>query len=456
MAKAMRNLITALIFALLLMNTANAQTPEYLEEAAPDEMVVVGEEPDFDDEEEEPVRDEFDVEIIDGRMTLNLPAISFYQFLKIISMHSDMRLMTTEEIGEKKLSIYLPDVSPQEALDAVCAVYDLFLIETPGTNVYMVRDVDVEFIRLEHIEVADLERLAPTLVEQGNVNIDEKNNIIAIKGSRPDINRVRSLVEKMDRPPRQVLIQATLAEISDDAERRLGIRWEPSAFFRGASKQTLFPLRRQWADVLDGVETTDAYSFGVVSFADFFVQLQAMERRGEAKILANPRIAAIDGREAEINILSNIVIATRVIREGAGLDLVTEEPIFADVGVSLKTTPRIHSDNSVTLIVEPSVSTAARSRFFDEAVDTFDRSARTTVLVEDGDTIAIGGLIRDDVAETERGVPYISRIPLLGRLFTHKERLGEQTDLVVFITPTVLGRESAQEDARLYRERFGR
>ena len=384
---------------------------------------------------------------------LNLPSVPLQVFLKVITERSDLKLVTTGELAKREISVYLADVTPREALEAVLAAQGLYLEAQEGSSVLLIKENDSAFFPLEHVAAKDLHGVVPTLMgEKGKVGLDPTNNVIAVEGSRRAIDRVREMVREVDKTPGQVLIEAVLVEINEDADSQIGIQWQPSAFFSGAVRQTRLPFTGGYVSEEDD---EDAFVFGLVSFQDFFVQLQLMERDGTARIIATPRIAAVEGKEAIIKITSNIVVATELTRETEGLDLVTEEPVYSEVGVTLKTTAQVHPDGQITLKVEPSVSTAARARFFEEAVDTFDRSASTTVMVEDGQTIAIGGLLRNDEITQTHKVPLLGDIPLLKYLFTHEETVAAKTDLVVFLTPRILNAERIREQATEQKERIG-
>lgn len=401
------------------------------------------------------------------RLSLNLPSITLGTFLSIVSKQTGMKLVTSAELAKTPLSVYLPDVTPREALNAICDAYDLYYEQIEGTDLYVVRRSDTAFFRLEHIDAKDIQEViaillggqvgattATTTATGGvaaGVTIDEKNNVIAVRGSRTRIEKVRRMLEEIDRTPPQVLIEAVLVELTDQAEKELGIRWDVIGTFRGAARKTRLPFRK--AFVSEDEEEEDAWIFGFVNFQDFLAELRMMERNGLAKILASPRVTAVDKKEALIKIVANMVIAKKLTYESEEVELVTEEPIYAEVGVVLKTLPRIHPDGRVTLLVEPSVSTASRSTFVEEAVDTFDRSATTTVVCTDGEMIAIGGLLRTDETVTLRTLPYISGIPLLGKLFTRKDRNYRRTDLVVFLTPTLLNTERIAENVEKERAR---
>jgi general secretion pathway protein D len=178
-----------------------------------------------------------------------------------------------------------------------------------------------------------------------------------------------------------------------------------------------------------------------------------MERDGVAKVLASPQILTIDNQEALIAITSHIAMArkTTVSPEGT----ITIEPIYGDVGVTLRVTPHVNNDDFVTMTIEPEVSSASRSAYFpDEAVDTRKRTAKTTVMAQDGETIVIGGLTRKDINETHFKVPILGDIPLLGRLFRKSVESEVDSEVMVFLTPRILGPEAlkritSQKTARL-------
>jgi Flp pilus assembly secretin CpaC len=390
-----------------------------------------------------------------GRMQFDLE-MPLGAFLRLITETSGMRFVTTAELAKRDISLYLPEATPKEALDVVCAAYDLSYEASKESNVIVVKDSqDSAVIYLEHVNADDISGLLPTiLIGKSSATIDKKNNVVVIKGSRMEIAKFREAVAAVDKTPAQVLIEATLAELTNDAERRLGIRWDLGGTFRGAARETKAPFDFDYVSLED---SATAWTYGILSFQDTLAMLEASERDGGARILATPRIAALHNTEANIKIVTHQVIAVNLTRETGTVNLVTETPIFADVGVELRTVPRIHRDNSVTLVVEPSVSTAAPSLFVANAVDTFNRSALTTVLLKDGQTFAIGGLLRDDTNTNERRIPYFSnalrKIPFFGRLFRHNTDSETKVDLVMFLTPKIMTPERIDQDAEENAER---
>ncbi len=458
------------------------------------------------------------------RFTVNFPppGVPLGTVLKTLTELSDVRLMTSADLAKKPITLYLPDVNPKEALEAICESYDLYYDEQPGRGLVIIRQLAAEvfllekvnaeqvrdavrtligddagqevevdkdnnvlvvrgtrrniddvhkflakvdqrsrqsstFFRLEHVEAKDVKGLVEAIVgDEGTVQVDDTNNVIAIEAVGGDLDSVRELIQEVDKPPRQVLIEATIAELTDNATTQLGIQWGDTdnslVVATGAARQTKFPFDDDFVKgTVDNVE--QGYTYGQLSFADFQVKLQALERNGDASILASPRIRVLNRREAEINITTKTAVARRTTEtEVGGSAGRVEETQFEDVGVSLTVTPHIHANQTITLDVQPSVSDTVESTTFNDAINTFERTATTTVIMGDGETIAIGGLLQATEDETVTKVPILGDIPLLGKLFTHTQRQTERTDLVVFLTlrlvdPRTPGRDTVTTDA---------
>ena len=139
----------------------------------------------------------------------------------------------------------------------------------------------------------------------------------------------------------------------------------------------------------------------------------------------------------------------------AGVGISVSEPIFGDVGVILTVVPKISGDGFILLDVKPTVSSAERSVYFpDEAVDTKERTAETVVLVKDGQTVVIGGLLREKETEGIAKIPLLGDIPILGYLFKRKVVDTRKTEVAVFLTPHIVSPEELEKRTEQEREKF--
>ena len=126
-----------------------------------------------------------------------------------------------------------------------------------------------------------------------------------------------------------------------------------------------------------------------------------------------------------------------------------ENQIRTEVGIELEVMPRINNDTFITLEIAPKVNEARKSAFTDGGVDIIKREARTTIVVQNGNTIAIGGLIKNNTTNTNAGVPFLNKIPLLNLLFAHRTTVIKKTELVIFITPTIITKTNFVSDKEI-------
>ncbi|MFH1689125.1 MAG: secretin N-terminal domain-containing protein [Candidatus Eisenbacteria bacterium] len=410
-----------------------------------------------------------------GRLSLNLTSVTLGSVLKVMTQKTGINFLIGSDLTGKTINVYLEDVLVEDALAAIMKANGLWYTRQKGTNIYVIMESPdgppvATTTEVFHTDYADAVMLQPTieavLTEVGKVVVDQRTNAIVVSDIPENMSTIESIVRELDNPTGQVLIEAQIIEVADDANLDLGVEWgyadyDPAS---GASYGGGFNYVNQWEHETVKNEETGLYetvstlvenkameglldlSFGKWgSFLDGFQnisgRIRAMERDGVAKVLATPQILTIDNQEALIAITSHIAMArkTTVSPEGT----ITIEPIYGDVGVTLKVTPHVNNDDFVTMTIEPEVSSASRSAYFpDEAVDTRKRTAKTTVMAQDGETIVIGGLLRKDINETHFKVPILGDIPLLGRLFRKSVESEVDSEVLVFLTPRILGPEA--------------
>ena len=422
------------------------------------------------------------------RLSLNLTSVTLGSVLKVMTQKTGINSLIGSDLVGKTINVYLEDVLVEDALAAIMKANGLWYTRQKGTNIYVIMESPdgppVSTVTdVFHTDYADALMLKPTieavLTEVGNVVVDSRSNAIVVSDIPENMSTIESILRDLDHPTGQVLIEAQIVEVGDDANLDLGVEWGYSDYDTdGASYGGGFNYVHQWKhewvenplydppaegdsetpytvpkmiDKMSLVENSAMeglldLSFGkwnsfLEGFQDISGRIRAMERDGVAKVLATPQILTIDNQEALIAITSHIAMArkTTVAPEGT----VTIEPIYGDVGVTLKVTPHVNNDDYVTMTIEPEVSSASRSSYFpDEAVDTRKRTAKTTVMAESGETIVIGGLVRKDINETHFKVPLLGDIPLLGRLFRKSVESETDSEVMVFLTPRILGPEA--------------
>ncbi|MCK4905817.1 hypothetical protein KAS42_06240 [bacterium] len=402
-------------------------------------------------------------------ITLDFKDVKLEDALRLITEKTGMKFVMKADLSEKLVSIYLPNVEGKDALDAILSMHGLDYTRRKDTDIYIVEEMpetlplEIEAIKLRYAKAKDMgEIIKNNLSQHGQVSVDTRTNTVIIKDLPRNMAEVKDLISKLDHSLPQVLIRADIVELSTEATKELGVEWGVGITASGAVQQTTFPFHTDKATTFKKLEQVynesggwagsegaiPTFSFGQLSFAQLSASIKALETKGLAKILAQPRIAVQNDHAASINITNHIALAMKVTYDDAG-NIVSREPLYGDIGVELKATPHITDEGNVILEVEPSVISADPSPYFAEAVDTTTRSAKTIITVKDGGTIVIGGLLRSENTTTITKVPFLGNIPLLGLLFRSTEETEERTDLVVFISPIILTEEKT---ARILQE----
>ncbi len=302
--------------------------------------------------------------------------------------------------------------------------------------------------------------------EGGKITItpDKATNSLVIMASPTDYQNLLQVVQKLDRRRRQVFVEAMIAEISLDRARELGVQW---GFFGGASTGSVSS-----AGIFDPFGTLSPFFAAIgqlttaglippdmtlATAANFPVILKAMQTSGMLNVLSSPTILTSDNKEAEIFVGENVPFAgTSTMSTVGGTSQQSIER--KDTGITLKITPQITEGDYIKLDVLQEISAIKDTVVVGQgSIDrtTTKRSAKTSVIVKDNETVAIGGLIAETERETVSKVPLLGDIPLLGYFFKTKSISRQKTNLILLLTPRVIkdGRDLV-ETTNTQRNRF--
>ncbi|MFC1749103.1 type II secretion system secretin GspD [Pseudomonadota bacterium] len=287
------------------------------------------------------------------------------------------------------------------------------------------------------------------------IQAHETTNSLVITAPQDLMRSMQGVIKKLDVRRAQVLVEATIADVSLDESGALGVSWfvDGSPGNKGPIAGTLFnsPIDAAPAAValangdLPAISTPTSF-LGVGRFnssnIDATVLLTALEGAGKANVLSRPVIMTLDNEEAEIVVGQNVPFLTgSYTSTGSGSSTPTN-PFTTikreNVGVTLKVKPQINEGNAVRLDIEQKVDSVAPSSSGAADLITNTRSIKTSVLIDDGGTIVLGGLIKDDMSETESKVPGLGDIPFIGALFRFKSSTKNKTNLMIFLKPSIV------------------
>ncbi len=340
--------------------------------------------------------------------------------------------------------------------------------------------VEGDTTRVRYLNYANAENLAATLfiqfADEGNtenkvkVSADEDTNALIIDAPPDTLRRMLSVVDQLDIRRAQVLVEVLIAEINAERANQLGVNWaayDPKRVLgstdfpaSGSSLRELVAGSLSDTDqgrALAGQALGPGAGFAVGRVRDegfsFAALISAVENTAGANILGTPMLVTLDNQKAEFSVGQTVPFITGSYAS-SGINPSSADGQIrpfttvdrADVGLRLTITPQINQGDAVRLEIEQTLSELAPSVAGAVDLVTNTRALKTAVIVEDGGTLVLGGLIQEKVRENRQAVPLLGRLPLIGALFRASSESRVKTNLMLFIRPTIL-RDSAQADA---------
>jgi general secretion pathway protein D len=305
------------------------------------------------------------------------------------------------------------------------------------------------------------------IIRNIQVVADKDNNQLLIVATPPEYAVIETALKKLDVPSRQVAIEVTIASVSLNDSLTFGIDWlfkggAPSGQGSGGNFNRVItplnpavPLAAAAAAAANPALALVQGFYYIINNSNFPGGVQAalhlLDQYGDTKVLANPHLAALDNQKATIKAGTQIPINQQSVVGGTS-NVVTTAASYIDTGVLLQVTPHINVGGLVGLEVNAEVSVPGTPTNPGDAPPIDTRSVQTSVGVQSGQTMVMGGLIQETKANTSNGLPLISRIPVLGGLFGTQELKNNRNELIFFITPRVVETEldlrSVIEDLR--------
>ena len=314
--------------------------------------------------------------------------------------------------------------------------------------------------------------------KNGKLETDPRTNTLIVTDVPEVFPQVEQIIAELDKKAPQILIEAQIVEINTDRTNELGIEWGGSsgemAYFAGPARLTDYGLRPgffsgdEWKKFFpkttdigeatssggggggsidpiysSGQQSSKGVYYGIFSLAQLQAIFRALISKGEGRYLGKPKIVAMNNKTALITISKDAAMGTQSTVSSAGGSSGSSSTGVERrrIGLILKVTPQVNKEGFITMIVQPSYSDAIASAITVQGQAVYDpvsRGASTMVRVKNGQTVVIGGMLSSTESKTIKKVPLLGYIPILGWLFTSVSSRRTNTDLVIFITPTIL------------------
>lgn len=311
--------------------------------------------------------------------------------------------------------------------------------------------LETEVVKLNYANAGELtSALIGSLTKRGSILVEKRTNSLIISDLPDRVGPVVKMALALDTATPQIEITAKLVDVDVEALRGLGVEWniapiapefwDGDALPGGGALHNDDRTLNVSAEHNTGLgDPANRLTFGLFkSWGSIEAQLQTLEQDRKAKIISNPRITTVDNREAKILVGQKIPL---IVQDVAG------NPVsqLQTIGVMLRVTPHLTADKKIVMDLHPEVSDLSTQSTVQGGVIINTSEADTRVMVDDGQTAVIGGLIRTNEGTVRRGVPYLKDIPLLGLLFSSTNTVNSNRELLIFVTPRIINPIASNE-----------
>ncbi len=428
-----------------------------------------------------------------GNITVDFKDADIQNVLRILSFKSGVNIVAGKDVTGS-VTIRLVDVPWEKALDVILKTYGYAydrqenVIRVATIENLNREELSTDVFTLNYSKATDVEKsVAEILTERGKVRADSRSNTLIVTDMPTSLQKIRTVISRLDQATPQVLIETKVLELTLGTADRLGLNWNISAQLTGSKRPTSAPwpavnrtVFSNWFPYGRGsqngtIATSDAttataviedfpkgkgnagvdaiqpsfpvadkaeFTFGAIDFTNFKLLYEAIMNRQDTKILSEPHVTVLNNQEAKILVGEIIAIPTFERNPSTGRMEITGYS-DRDLGVRLLVSPQVNSENEIVVTVHPEVTTLLG---YDQLTDDIraprfsTREAVTNVRIKSGQTIAIGGLIKEDVTDVQSKFPILGDLPILDKLgiFNYSNKTVTKTDLLFFMTVTVL------------------
>ncbi|MCX8036524.1 MAG: hypothetical protein N3D11_05615 [Candidatus Sumerlaeia bacterium] len=436
------------------------------------------------------------------KVTVTFKDADLQNAVRILARQAGINVVLDPAIVKARITVELNDVAIGPALAAILRANDLELVREAGAIYRVVESKKVRrqptreeitvHVPLNWVSAVEVEKILTPIVE-GRITADHLGNSVIVTDTPIKIEEIANVIQRMDRPEKQVMLEARLVEMNVNLSRALGISWDlakadtnfeddafrqvlgtrpavprvygydpvsgspltfspPGSPIIGTPPMATNPLsfdQRNIAGSVMGMDSvrvdqainavnglklalgTDVGNFQLSAL------IEAAENCNLAKVLAAPRVVTVNNRPAKINIIRQIPYSTTIIGAGGGQAITYS---YEPVGITFDITPNITNNDYVRMNIKPTqkilIGWPNNDRTARPTID--ERVSETNIIVKDEDTAVIAGLRQQEFSESGGGVPWLQQIPALGWLFKSRQYDTRKTDLMAFVTPHII------------------
>jgi len=381
-------------------------------------------------------------------ISVNFLDMDIRKAISAIAMEREINISTGAEVSGK-ISIHLYKVSLEEALSAITLaggcrykkLGDLYFVykSRAGNQDLPLEDVHMKVYKLKYVDVDQVQEILEGIPGMRMIKIHKATNTIIVEDVLENIAKVETILQSWDVPPKQVVIEAKIMEVELTDDMTLGVQWDKilgdgriaTRFGRAVLPESGggSPLPNEGLGLFGGLIT------GIGTRHQFAMALDVLQDKTKVNILSTPRIMALHGKAARVQVGGQQGYRVTTISNG----LAVESIQFIDTGTILDITPHIVDKENILLEVQPSIDAARIEEGGLPVVKT--TTVRTSLMAKNGQTIFIGGLIQESKTRLREQVPLLGDIPVIGALFGRTLRAVGKSELIILITPQIVDHE---------------
>jgi type IV pilus assembly protein PilQ len=407
-------------------------------------------------------------------ISLDIQDAPLSKIFGIIAEVSGYNIVISPQVKDQRVFIKLDNVPWDLAMDVILRNYGLSksiegtIIRVAPTKIiaeeenaiakakeasFKAGDLETRMYPINFAEVSIMKKLIDEIIKQkgagsgkqrGTVSVDQRTNTLIVRDVPQMHSEFERIIQSLDTPTRQVSIEVKIVEVTTNFTRDLGIQWgasfkpTPNTEIGGTGQAAGSGFSTGNPFIINLPSAVGAGSGGALGFgylgADSLraldIQLSAMESSGNGKIISNPRIITLDNQEATIEQGKKIPYQT-VSAEGT-------QTQFVDANLELNVTPHITPDGTIVMDIETKKNEADFANSVQGVPTINTNEANSQVLINDGDTLVMGGIFTSSISQDHDYVPALGKIPVLGWLFKKKKIIDDTTELLIFLTPRIL------------------
>lgn len=378
--------------------------------------------------------------------------------LDVMSLKTGLKLITDDELARKRIVFSLRDVSPDEALTALLDTYNLYYVRQPNTSIYVIKskaDSSVKptlISKIIYLNYSKAEEIAAVLKSNltlnGQLSVDARSNSIIVTDIADSVDKIEATVRGLDSPTLQAVLEMRIVDsaITDEISWGVDINrlYKSGSYFPFPDPLLVSPMPAatdmrvpsvNYGQSYRPLDTNNALSFALQQDGYTIAgAVSAQKGLNDSKVLSNPRLMVINNKEAKIDIVDEYPYVSETTVVGGAL---VKTIAFKEAGIRLHVLPQINRDGSIVLTVSPEQSFRSGLAGDDQPIISTTK-ASTVLMLRNGETAVIGGLIREIDLLNEVRVPFLGDIPILGYLFKKYDKSKERRELTIFITAKIV------------------